>query len=100
MNDLEKIEEDETDVTQLDMANAIRFLAIDAVEEKVRMLGKKFSERVMNIKGKVGDLDQQRLFLLAGILAEEENLELADDLGLEEMTSVLKSITDKIDDNI
>ena len=69
-------------------------------EEKVRMLGKKFSERVMNIKGKVGDLDQQRLFLLAGILAEEENLELTDDLGLEEMTSVLKSIKDKIDDNI
>ena len=33
MNDLEKIEEDETDVTQLDMANAIRFLAIDAVEK-------------------------------------------------------------------
>ena len=72
----------------------------DGDEEKVRMLGKKFSERVMNIKGKVGDLDQQRLFLLAGILVEEENLELTDDLGLEEMTSVLKSIKDKIDDNI
>ena len=72
----------------------------DGDEEKVRMLGKKFSERVMNIKGKVGDLDQQRLFLLAGILAEEENLELTDDLGLEEMTSVLNSIKDKIDDNI
>ena len=72
----------------------------DGDEEKVRMLGKRFSERVMNIKGKVGDLDQQRLFLLAGILAEEENLELTDDLGLEEMASVLKSITDKIDDNI
>lgn len=72
----------------------------DGDEEKVRMMGKKFSERVMNIKGKVGDLDQQRLFLLAGILAEEENLELTDDLGLEEMTSVLKSIKDKIDDNI
>ncbi|MDC0070676.1 cell division protein ZapA [Rhodobiaceae bacterium] len=72
----------------------------DGDEEKVRMLGKKFSERVMNIKGKVGDLDQQRLFLLAGILVEEENLELTDDLGLEEMASVLKSIKDKIDDNI
>ena len=33
MNDLEKIEADETEVTQLDMANAIRFLAIDAVEK-------------------------------------------------------------------
>ena len=72
----------------------------DGDEENVRMLGKKFSERVMKIKGKVGELDQQRLFLLAGILAEEENLELTDDLGLEEMASVLKSITDKIDDNI
>ena len=72
----------------------------DGDEEKVRMIVRKFSVRVMNIKGKVGDLDQQRLFLLAGILAEEENLELTDDLGLEEMASVLKSITDKIDDNI
>ena len=54
----------------------------------------------MNIKGKVGDLDQQRIFLLAGILAEEEKLELTYDLCLAEMASVLKSITDKIDDNI
>jgi len=72
----------------------------DGDEEKVRMLGKKFSQRVMNIKNKVGDLDQQRLFLLAGILAEEENQELNDDLGIEEITSVLKAITDKIDGNI
>ena len=33
MNDLEKIDAEETDVTQLDMANAIRFLAIDSVEK-------------------------------------------------------------------
>ena len=33
MNDLEKIDADETDVTQLDMANAIRFLAVDAVQK-------------------------------------------------------------------
>ena len=64
------------------------------------MLGKKFSQRVMSIKGKVGDLDQQRLFLLAGILAEEENQELNDNLSIEEMTSVLKGITNKIDKNI
>jgi hypothetical protein len=54
----------------------------------------------MSIKGKVGDLDQQRLFLLAGILAEEENQELNDNLSIEEMTSVLKGITNKIDKNI
>ena len=33
MNDLKKIDAEETDVTQLDMANAIRFLAIDSVEK-------------------------------------------------------------------
>jgi transketolase len=33
LNDLEKIDADETDVTQLDMANAIRFLAVDAVQK-------------------------------------------------------------------
>ena len=71
----------------------------DGDEEKARMLGKKFSQRVMSIKGKVGDLDQQRLFLLAGILAEEENQELNDNLSIEEMTSVLKDITNKIDKN-
>jgi hypothetical protein len=54
----------------------------------------------MGIKGRVGDLDQQRLFLLAGILTEEENQELKDDLGIEKMTSVLKGITEKIKDNI
>ena len=39
-------------------------------------------------------------FLLAGILSEEENQELSNDLNIEEITSVLKDITDKIDDNI
>ena len=71
----------------------------DGDEEKVKKLGEKFSKRVMVIKGSVGDLDQQRLFLLAGILTEEENQELKDDLGIEKMTSVLKGITEKIKDN-
>ena len=38
MNDLEKIDAEETDVTQLDMANAIRFLAIDSVEKANQMI--------------------------------------------------------------
>jgi hypothetical protein len=33
-------------------------------------------------------------------LAEEENQELNDNLSIEEMTSVLKDITNKIDKNI
>ena len=69
-------------------------------EKKVKKLAEKFSQRVIFIRDKVGDLDQQRLFLLAGILAEEENQELSDDLNIEEITSVLKDITDKIDDSI
>ena len=72
----------------------------DGDEEKVKKLGENFSKRVMVIKESVGDLDQQRLFLLAGILTEEENQELKDDLGIEKMTSVLKGITEKIKNNI
>ena len=44
--------------------------------------------------------DQQRLFLLAGILAEEENQELNDNLSIDEMTGILKGITKKIESNI
>jgi cell division protein ZapA len=72
----------------------------DGDEKKVKKLAEKFSQRVKGIRDKIGDLDQQRLFLLAGILAEEENQELSNDLNIEEITSVLKDITDKIDDNI
>ena len=72
----------------------------DGDEKKVKNLGEKFSQRVMSIKNKVGDLDQQRLFLLAGILAEEENHELNDDLGIEGMSETLKDISEKIKENI
>jgi hypothetical protein len=37
---------------------------------------------------------------LAGILAEEENQELNDDLSINEMTEVLKGISKKIESNI
>ena len=50
----------------------------DGDEDKVRNLALKFASRVKNIQERVGELDQQRLFLLAGILAEEENQELND----------------------
>ena len=58
----------------------------DGDEDKVKNLALKFASRVKSIKDRVGELDQQRLFLLAGILAEEENQELNDDLSIDEMT--------------
>ena len=72
----------------------------DGDEDKVRNLALKFASRVKSIKERVGELDQQRLFLLAGILAEEENQELNDNLSIDEMTGILKGITKKIESNI
>ena len=73
---------------------------IDGDEDKVRNLAIKFANRINKIKKRVGELDQQRLFLLAGILAEEENQELNDELSIDEMTEILKDITIKIESNI
>ena len=56
----------------------------DGDEDKVMKLALKFASRVKSIKERVGELDQQRLFLLAGILAEEENQELNDNLSIDE----------------
>ena len=78
----------------------LSILATDGDEEKVKSLALKFASRVKSIKERVGELDQQRLFLLAGILAEEENQELNDDLNIDQMTEVLKGITKKIESNI
>ena len=72
----------------------------DGDEDKVKSFSLKFASRVNSIKDRVGELDQQRLFLLAGILAEEENKELNDYLSIDEMTKVLKGITKKIESNI
>ena len=72
----------------------------DGDEDKVRNLAIKFANRISKIKKRVGELDQQRLFLLAGILAEEENQELNDELSIDEMTEVLKDISIKIKSNI
>ena len=72
----------------------------DGDEDKVRNLALKFASRVKSIKERVGELVQQRLFLLAGILAEEENQELNDNLSIDEMTGILKGITKKIESNI
>ena len=72
----------------------------DGDEDKVRNLALKFASRVKSIKERVGELDQQRLFLLAGILAEEENQELNDNLSIDEMNGILKEITKKIESNI
>ena len=72
----------------------------DGDEDKVRNLAIKFANIISKIKKRVGELDQQRLFLLAVILAEEENQELNDELSIDEMTEVLKDITIKIKSNI
>ena len=72
----------------------------DGDEDKVMNLALKFASRVKSIKERVGELDQQRLFLLAGILAEEENQELNDNLSIDEMTEILKGITKKRESNI
>ena len=43
----------------------------DGKEEEVLELAKIFSERVSNLSERLNDLDHERLFLLAGILAEK-----------------------------
>lgn len=48
----------------------------DGKEEEVLELAKIFSERVSSLSERLNDLDHERLFLLAGILAEEDNKNL------------------------
>ena len=55
----------------------------DGKEEEVLELAKIFSERVSKLSERLNDLDHERLFLLAGILAEEDNKNLLKASGLD-----------------
>ena len=70
----------------------------DGKEEEVLELAKIFSERVSNLSERLNDLDHERLFLLAGILAEEDNKNLLKDSGLEKAMTKIKKIADTFDD--
>ena len=70
----------------------------DGKEEEVLELAKIFSERVSSLSERLNDLDHERLFLLAGILAEEDNKNLLKDSGLENAMTKIKKIADKFDD--
>ena len=60
----------------------------DGKEEEVLELAKIFSERVSKLSERLNDLDHERLFLLAGILAEEDNKNL--------LKALLASLDDEI----
>ena len=70
----------------------------DGKEEEVLELAKIFSERVAILSERLNDLDHERLFLLAGILAEEDNKNLLKDSGLEKAMAKIKKIAEKLDD--
>ena len=70
----------------------------DGKEEEVLELAKIFSERVSKLSERLNDLDHERLFLLAGILAEEDNKNLLKNSGLEKAMTKIKKIAEKLDD--
>ena len=70
----------------------------DGKEEDVLELAKIFSERVSKLSERLNDLDHERLFLLAGILAEEDNKNLLKNSGLDKAMTKIKKIAEKLDD--
>ena len=70
----------------------------DGKEEEVLELAKIFSERVSKLSERLNDLDHERLFLLAGILAEEDNKNLLKNSGLDKAMTKIKKIAEKLDD--
>ncbi len=69
----------------------------DGKEEEVRELAKIFSDRVSSLSDRLSDLDHERLFLLAGILAEEDNKNLLKFSGLDKAMNKIKKISEKLD---
>ena len=69
----------------------------DGKEEEVRELAKIFADRVSSLSDRLSDLDHERLFLLAGILAEEDNKNLLKFSGLDKAMSKIKKISEKLD---
>ena len=70
----------------------------DGKEEEVLELAKIFSERVTSLSERLNDLDHERLFLLAGILAEEDNKNLLKASGLDKAMNNIKKIAEKFDE--
>ena len=70
----------------------------DGKEEEVLELAKIFSERVSKLSERLNDLDHERLFLLAGILAEEDNKNLLKASGLDKAMNNIKKIAEKLDE--
>tara|TARA_B100000676_G_C17300179_1_gene446784 strand:- start:60 stop:353 length:294 start_codon:yes stop_codon:yes gene_type:complete len=70
----------------------------DGKEEEVLELAKIFSERVSKLSERLNDLDHERLFLLAGILAEEDNKNLLKASGLDKAMNNIKKIVEKFDE--
>ena len=69
----------------------------DGKEEEVRELAKIFADRVSSLSDRLSDLDHERLFLLAGILAEEDNKNLLKFSGLDKAMTKIKKISEKLD---
>jgi len=69
----------------------------DGKEEEVRELAKIFADRVSSLSDRLSDLDHERLFLLAGILAEEDNKNLSKFSGLDKAMTKIKKISEKLD---
>ena len=69
----------------------------DGKEEEVRELAKIFADRVSSLSERLSDLDHERLFLLAGILAEEDNKNLLKFSGLDKAMAKIKKISEKLD---
>ena len=70
----------------------------DGKEEEVLELAKIFSDRVSKLSERLNDLDHERLFLLAGILAEEDNKNLLKASGLDKAMNNIKKIVEKFDE--
>ena len=70
----------------------------DGKEEEVLELAKIFSERVSKLSERLNDLDHERLFLLAGILAEEDNKNLLKASGLDKAMNNIQKIAEKFDE--
>ena len=69
----------------------------DGKEEEVRELAKIFADRVSSLSDRLSDLDHERLFLLAGILAEEDNKNFLKFSGLDKAMTKIKKISEKLD---
>ena len=69
----------------------------DGKEKEVLELAKTFANRVSLLSERLSDLDHERLFLLAGILAEEDINNIMKDSGLDKAMIKIKKLADKFE---